>query len=135
MVVSGRAEYALWKQKMENRNNERVPFRVRAVVKCKDRIIEGDVENLSTGGMLFKTGEDLSLDDPVTVKVFLYGESSQLALDMTGKVVRKGDVGTAIQFTELDLDSFIYLRNIVSHNSPDKNIIREFEDRRIFEEF
>ena len=120
---------------MENRNNARVPFHVNAVVKSKDREIEGDVENLSTGGMLFKTTDDLPLNEPVSVKIFLFGESSHLALEMTGKVVRKSDSGAAIQFTELDLDSFIHLRNIVSHNTPDEDIIQEFKDRRIWEGF
>src|SRR5271157_4998872 len=114
---------------MENRYNARVPFHVHAIVKIKDQIIDGEVENLSTGGLLFKTGEDLQLNEPVAVKILLYGASSHLALDITGKVVRKSGSGTAIQFTELDLDSFVHLRNIVSRNAEDKKIIQEYRDR------
>jgi hypothetical protein len=117
-------------KKMENRYNARVPFHVHAVVKIKDQIIDGEVENLSTGGLLFKTTVDMPLNEPVAVKILLYGTSSHLALDITGKVVRKSGDGTAIQFTELDLDSFIHLRNIVSRNAEDEKIIQEYQDLR-----
>ncbi len=115
---------------MENRYNARVPFHVHAIVKINDRIIDGEVENLSTGGLLFKTAEDLPLNNPVAVKILLYGASSHLALDIAGKVVRKSGAGTAIQFTELDLDSFIHLRNIVTRNADEEKIIQEYRDRR-----
>jgi hypothetical protein len=122
-------------KKMENRYNARVPFHVNALVAIKEKIIDGEVENLSTGGMFFKTTDDLSLNEPVTVTIILYGASSHLALDIAGKVIRKSDTGVAIQFTELDLDSFIHLRNIISHNTPDSKIIKEFHDAKTWEEF
>ena len=40
---------------MEKRNTMRVPFHVRSIVKHEDRVLEGDVVNLSTGGMLVNT--------------------------------------------------------------------------------
>lgn len=120
---------------MENRYSHRVPFHVNALVAVKDNVSDGEVENLSTGGMLFKTADDLPLNEPVSVTILLYGASSHLALDIAGKVVRKSDAGTAIQFTELDLDSFIHLKNIVSHNTPDDEIIQEFRNEKTWKEF
>jgi hypothetical protein len=114
---------------MEKRNTIRVPFHVRSVVKHGDIVIEGDVMDLSTGGMLFQTTGDIPLDEVVQVSLFLYGTSSNLSLNISGRVVRKSDGGTAIKFTELDLDSFIHLRNIVSRNAFDEQkIIQEFQE-------
>jgi hypothetical protein len=114
---------------MEKRNTIRVPFHVRAVVKYKEKIIDGDVINLSTGGMLFNTSDELPVDETVQISVFLYGSSSHLALNISGKVVRGAAKGVAVKFTELDLDSFIHLRNIISRNAFDEEkIIREFEE-------
>jgi hypothetical protein len=114
---------------MEKRNTIRVPFHVRSVVKHGDAVIEGDVLDLSTGGMLFKTGGDIPIDEMVQVELFLYGTSSNLSLNISGRVVRKSEAGTAIKFTELDLDSFIHLRNIVSRNAFDEQkIIKEFQE-------
>ncbi len=114
---------------MEKRNTIRVPFHVRSVVKHRDRVIEGEVENLSTGGMLLKTPNDIAAGESVSVSIFLYGSSSHLALNIAGTIVRHTGASVAIKFTELDLDSFIHLRNIVSRNAFDEEkVIREFQE-------
>jgi hypothetical protein len=117
---------------MEKRNTIRVPFHVRSIVKHKDRSIDGDVVNLSTGGMLLNTEETIPVDEPVHVSIYLYGSSSHLALEISGKVVRGSAKGLAIKFTELDLDSFIHLRNIISRNAFDEEkIMKEFEESKV----
>jgi hypothetical protein len=94
-------------------------------------MIEGEVENLSTSGMLLKTLEEVSSGEAVEISIFLYGTSSNLALKISGTVVRYTGTTVAIKFTELDLDSFIHLRNIVSRNALDEEkIIREFKEFR-----
>jgi DNA-directed RNA polymerase subunit E'/Rpb7 len=114
---------------MDKRNTIRVPFHVRAVIKYRDVVIEGEVMDLSTGGMFFNTTRKIAVDETVSVSIFLYGSSSNLALMITGKVARATETGIAIKFTELDLDSFIHLRNIVSRNAFDEEkIIKEFEE-------
>ncbi len=114
---------------MEKRNTIRVPFHVRSVVKHGDSVIEGDVLDLSTGGMLIQADMELPVDEVVQISLFLYGTGSNLSLNIAGRVVRKSDSGTAIKFTELDLDSFIHLRNIVSRNAFDEEkIVREFQE-------
>ena len=119
---------------MEKRNTIRVPFHVRSIVKYKDNILEGDVVNLSTGGMLLNTGETIPVGETVQVSIYLYGSSSQLSLAITGKIVRGSEKGLAVRFTELDLDSFIHLRNIISHNAvDDENIIKEFRESKLDE--
>lgn len=119
---------------MEKRNTIRVPFHVRSIVKYKDNILEGDVVNLSTGGMLLNTGETIPVGETVQVSIYLYGSSSQLSLTITGKIVRGSRKGLAVRFTELDLDSFIHLRNIISRNAvDDEKIIKEFRESKFDE--
>lgn len=63
------------------------------------------------------------------VEVFLYlsGSTSQLTVEAKGKVLRSDDRGIAVQFDEIDLDSFIHLRNIVALNEGDMDrIMQEF---------
>ncbi|MBN2159626.1 MAG: PilZ domain-containing protein [Spirochaetes bacterium] len=120
---------------MEKRNNVRVPFHVRSVIKHDDKVIEGEVSNLSTGGMLFKTAEKIGVDESVQISIYLYGSSSHLALNITGKVVRSTGGGIALRFTELDLDSFIHLKNIVSRNAlDDEKKIKEFREFDVSEQ-
>jgi hypothetical protein len=101
---------------MEKRSNTRVLFHVRSVLKYGDKIIEGEVENLSTGGMLFRTAAKIPAHESVDITIYLYGSSSNLTLNISGRVKRTTGRGIAIKFTELDLDSFVHLRNIVSRN-------------------
>lgn len=111
---------------MEKRNTTRVPFHVRAVIAHDNRSIEGEVKNLSTGGILVRTDEEaIPTGSSVQVSIFLYGSSSSLTLNMAGKVVRAAGGEIAVQFTELDLDSFIHLRNIVARNATDDEAILE----------
>ena len=113
---------------MEKRSTVRVPFHVRSVIKHADKIIEGEVVNLSTGGMLFSTKDAIAAGETVNISIFLYGSSSHLALNITGSVVRHTKDSIAIKFRELDLDSFIHLRNIVSHNTADDDkAIKDFK--------
>ncbi len=105
---------------------------MRSIVKYDTHVLEGDVVNLSTGGMLFNTTDEIPVDAAVTMSIILYGSSSHLALNIAGRVVRKSEEGIAIRFTELDLDSFIHLRNIVSRNAADdETMIKEFKDQSI----
>jgi hypothetical protein len=114
---------------MEKRNTIRVPFHVRSVIKHADKIIEGDVVNLSTGGMLFSTDDAIPAGETVNISIFLYGSSSHLALNITGTIVRNSNNSIAVKFIELDLDSFIHLKNIVSRNAlDDEKTIKDFKE-------
>lgn len=114
---------------MEKRNNIRVQFHVRSIIKYNDLNIEGDVDNLSTGGMLVNAAGNVPINEPLNISILLYGSSSHLSLSIIGKAVRISEKGIAIKFTELDLDSFIHLRNIVSRNAFDEEkIIKEFQE-------
>ena len=117
---------------MEERHNMRVPFHVKATVKFKDAIIEGDIENLSMNGLLMKSSVKIDEESVCRVTVFLSGASSELTLDLSGKVVRSDEKGIAINFIEMDLDSFIHLKNIIAFNQIDtQKIISEFENAAI----
>jgi hypothetical protein len=104
---------------MEQRKHGRVDFHAEAEVKCRDTVMNGKIKNLSMQGMFLDTDCRLSEDDALEITIRLTGASSQLSINLIGRVVRQADNGMAIAFKEMDLDSFIHLRNVVSHNSGD----------------
>jgi hypothetical protein len=110
---------------MEKRKHQRVPFRAEATVKKKSIVINGRVDNLSMRGMFINTEARLTDNDEVEIIILLTGSSSQLSIDLTGTVVRQTETGIAIVFKEMDLDSFIHLRNVVSYNSMDADEIMD----------
>jgi len=110
---------------MERRNFTRVPFQSRAVVSYEGKNFEGEVKNLSLNGMLLQVAERLPLDEEVEIKMFLSGTSSELSLNLKGKVSRHEYVGLAFHFTGMDLDSFTHLRNIVAYNTDEGTEVME----------
>jgi hypothetical protein len=110
---------------MEKRKHQRVPFHAEATVESKDITIKGKIDNLSMRGMFISTDIILPDDDQVEIAIMLTGSSSQLSINLTGTVVRHTEAGIAIGFKEMDLDSFIHLRNVVSYNSTDADEIMD----------
>ena len=76
-------------------------------------------------GMFLRTIEKVPTDAPLEIKISLSGASSELCIELKGFVVRQGDDGVAIQFKEMDLDSFIHLKNTVAYNRGDEGGIKD----------
>ena len=104
---------------MEKRKHIRVPFEVTATVDTGRGSIDGMVENLSMKGIFFATAETLPGDGPLEISINLSGSSSSLSMKLKGEVVRQTEAGIAIEFREMDLDSFTHLRNIIAQNCDD----------------
>ena len=67
------------------------------------------------------------------IRLQLAGTSSDLTLNMQGKVVRAEKEGMAIEFSEIEMDSFFHLRNIVALNSGDaEKIDREIVTKPVY---
>ncbi len=109
---------------MERRKNRRVPFQVAATLQIGQTRIEGVVDNLSMKGM-FIAYETLSGGSPLEISIKLSGSSPSLSIELQGKVARLTDAGIAIEFKEMDLDSFTHLRNIISQNTDDPDAAYE----------
>ncbi len=111
----------------QKRKNTRILFEASAELRHQDRIIAGQVRNLSMKGMLLTTEENIPPQTRVTIAISLSGTSSELSLVIKGRVVRMESSGIAIEFAEMDLDTFIHLRSIVAYNEGDeKKIMDEF---------
>ena len=104
---------------MERRKNRRVPFQVIATVQTEQISIKGMVDNLSMKGMFLITMETLSGGSPLEISIILSGSSSLLSIKVKGRAVRQTEVGIAIEFQEMDLDSFTHLRNIIAQTPDD----------------
>lgn len=116
---------------MEKRNVSRVSFHVRSRIRFGDELIDGEVDNLSTHGMFVRTGSDIPGNTAIEATVYLEGSSSSLSIILEGTVVRREGDGIAINFSRMDLDSFIHLKNIVAINRLDEEKVMD-EFRRSY---
>lgn len=105
---------------MEKRHFRRVFFRTEAIVHHGDKTFTGEVSDLSLRGMFVKSPHGIPLGESVKAKILLSGSTSELSIQVDGTVVRhQGEDGVGIEFHEMDVDSFVHLRNVVIYNSGD----------------
>jgi hypothetical protein len=72
--------------------------------------------------MYLNTEREIPLNIPVQVTVY---NSNLSSLKLNAKVVRKSDHGVGLQINNLNVNSFVQLRNIVTENSEDKGAVMQ----------
>ncbi len=111
----------------DRRHNARVAFNATVDLDFTGRKYNGcETENLSTKGVLVLGITDRALGDTGAIALHLSGTSHDISLTMRGEVVRLEDKGIGIRFTEIDLDSYTHLRNIIYYNCADPDSLAEF---------
>ncbi|MCE5245203.1 MAG: PilZ domain-containing protein [Syntrophobacteraceae bacterium] len=113
---------------MEKRNFTRIIFHTEAAVVSGDLRIKGEVENLSMNGMLLRTPDRIPVSANAQIRIVLSGASPEISVEAKGHTLRHESDGIAFQFDEMDLDSFIHLKNIIAYNrGDDGDVAEEFE--------
>jgi|GEM_PF-3210287 len=104
--------------KHERRRGARVTFRATARLKFESgQVFENcQTSDVSVSGVFVEGVSGVSAWDKCAVDFQLVGRSSSLVLAMKGQVVRAQENGVALQFDEVDEDSFCHLQNIVYYN-------------------
>jgi hypothetical protein len=104
----------------ERRKNTRVVFHTTASVRFAGEVFEGlAIRDLSLRGVYLEGISGRRQGEKCEVELFLTGSSSELKLNMAGKVVRHDDNGLGVHFEEIDIDTFFHLKNIVYYNADD----------------
>lgn len=83
----------------------------------------GSSRDLSLRGIFITTGIGLAVGTACVVEITLSGLDEKLVLVMDGHVVRATDSGYAIYFDSVDLETYTHLKNIVTYNAPDSDLI------------
>lgn len=110
---------------MEKRKFSRIPFQIKAEMDAEGQKFEGEVDNFSLKGMFVKTEHTLENGTSVFSTVKLTGTNSSLIIQLKGRVVRTTPEGIGIFFEEMDLDSFIHLKNIIDYNTADPDKVKD----------
>lgn len=100
------------------RRGQRVTFRATVRLKFEDGQVFDNCQtsNISVSGVFVDGVRGLGAGDRCAVDFQLVGRSSTLALALGAEVVRVQEDGVALQFIEVDEDSFCHLQNIVYFN-------------------
>jgi len=112
------------------RDFSRVQTHIDVELDCGDKVVCGRLADVSMQGARLVCDEKLPLQAACLAKLFL-GDSreSPLCIMAKGKVVRSTEDGIGVEFTEIDLDSFEHLRNLVRMNADDVSQVEgEFKE-------
>lgn len=107
---------------MDNRNFTRVNYSVGASVRYGIEVVLCNTDNLSLHGMYLKTDHDIPLNVPLNVTVY---HTNQVSLKVNAQVVRKEKNGVGLQIDNLNVNSFVQLRNVVTEHCSDKGAVMQ----------
>lgn len=118
---------------MDKRRFTRVDLQAEAVLTGENHPpVTGEIENISLRGILVKTAHTFTKDQEIDINIKISGEATNLNFQVKGRVVRDDDDRVGIEFANISLDSFIYLKHIVSfidgdHEKIEKEFYESFE--------
>ncbi len=116
-------------RKDDRRGFVRVPFNTEVEVEAQGTIIRSREEiDLSMSGIRLNTNEAIpSPGSTCRVKIILQASDNRVSLGAHGKVVRSAPGSLAVEFSDLDLDSYHHLRNLILNNTDEpEKAEREF---------
>jgi PilZ domain len=105
---------------MVKRDFTRVIFSGDALIKYNGNSCIGNIENISLQGFFVKSTHDLPLNKPLEVTIL---HSHKSSIHLHANVVRIDEYGFGMKITDLDVNSFVCLRNVVSEQCADQDII------------
>lgn len=112
---------------MGKRKMSRVDFKVDAVISANNIKKRCAVRDLSLAGIYITTDLDLELGEKAEIKLEISSSRTSGKIELAGEVVRKDPFGVAFEFSELPLDTYIFLRNIIVYNYGDaKEVDKEY---------
>lgn len=108
----------------ERREFVRIAFNAAVEIRTPDGMIRTDAGfDVSLNGLRVPAdGRTPAEGTPCTVRILLKASRQELPIEARGTVVRSGPGSVAVQFTELDLDSYQHLRQLILCNTgePEK---------------
>ena len=106
----------------DRRKFHRIPFRIRATSDFQGEIFQAEVSDLSMKGMFLATAVQVPIGEILDLVLTLDGTSPPRQVRLKGKVMRLETSGFGVEIAEIELDTFVNLRNMISLNveNPDE---------------
>ncbi len=109
----------------EKREFTRIPLKIIVEVIAGGISVKSETRDVSLNGVYFCCDEKLIIGTDCRVVLHFEGNDSYLSIHMKGKITRVNKSGTGVEFTEMGLDVYNHLKNLVLYNSTDTEKIEE----------
>ena len=108
------------KTKEDNREFTRVDIHILATLKTRDKqTVSAGTHDISMKGMFVRSKTKWTLGTECEVQLTLEGQNPPVNLEVKGRVQRVTQEGMAILFTEVGLEAYEHLHNLVLFNTDD----------------
>jgi hypothetical protein len=109
------------KPENEKREFVRVPFSIGTTIRTSDRTIwSGNTLDVSMNGLRVATTENVSPEGTFCeVEIVLAEAPDPVIIEARGSIVRSMPGTLAVHFSEVDIDSYEHLRQLILNNSED----------------
>ena len=114
----------------DHREFSRVDIKICAIVEAKgEEIVSTGTQDVSMKGLFVEGKTDWSLGTECEIRLILEGRDPSVNIAVKGKVQRITEKGVALLFTEVGLEAYEHLHNLVMLNSDDpEKVEQEFSD-------
>lgn len=109
----------------EQRRFTRVPFDNTVLINVNGERHRGHADNLSLYGLFVRMEFKPDVDTTVEVTIPVPHEAEEKYVGVNGVVARQAGDGIGIEFQQLDVDTFIEIKNIVSESSGNENMVMD----------
>lgn len=105
-------------ESQERRTAQRVQLRASVNIKIDNQLFAADTDlrDISLDGINLVLDRELPLNRICELEITISGPSSDLKLRTKGRILRQDSSGVALKFTELDIDTYLHLKNLVLHH-------------------
>ena len=117
----------------KRRDFSRVPVAFAVTIEADDgQVIESTVSrDVSMKGLFVVTNQRLPAGTGCQVTIQLDAQGGNHRIGVAGHVARINDEGLAVEFSEIPIDDYDHLRNLVLFNSEDVDRIEEEFDEHL----
>ena len=104
----------------DRRSFIRIPFKTAVRIEAGGKIIRADGEfDISMNGIRVPYAGSVPDGTRCRVTVVLQATPAEVAIRAAGKITRTDEINLAVEFTELDPDSYSHLRRLILSNAKD----------------
>ncbi|MBL7648558.1 MAG: PilZ domain-containing protein [Candidatus Hydrogenedentes bacterium] len=87
--------------------------------------LAGTLRDIAVQGAFIICEPAMELGTPVEVTILLHGGIDDIPVKARATVVRREEGGLGVHFTEVDIESVEHLRNIITFNAREPDIVWE----------
>jgi hypothetical protein len=114
---------------VDRRSFIRVPFKTAVKIDAGGKLINADgALDISMNGIRVSSADSVPDTTPCRVTIVLQATPDEVAIRAAGRITRSDEGSLAVEFTELDPDSYNHLRMLILSNARDpEKAEQEFE--------